>query len=71
MQKVSYFWAQIKKNAKCQLGRFCPERFNSYTYVSERYTYICHVMFKKQIKHLFFPLCGQKYLDISAVKEKQ
>ena len=28
MQKVSHFWAQMKKNAKCQLGRFCPEPFN-------------------------------------------
>ena len=27
MQKVSHFWAQMKKNAKCQLGRFCPEPF--------------------------------------------
>ena len=28
MQKVSHFSAQMKKNAKCQLGRFCPEPFN-------------------------------------------
>ena len=28
MEKVSHFWAQMKKNAKCQLGRFCPEPFN-------------------------------------------
>ena len=28
MQKISHSWAQIKKNAKCQLGRFCPEPFN-------------------------------------------
>ena len=28
MQKVSHFWAQMRKNAKCQLGRFCPEPFN-------------------------------------------
>ena len=28
MQKVSHFSAQLKKkNAKCQLGHFCPEPF--------------------------------------------
>ena len=24
MQKISHFWAQMKKDPKCQLGRFCP-----------------------------------------------
>ena len=28
MQKISHFWAQMKKDPKCQLGRFCPEPFN-------------------------------------------
>ena len=28
MQKVSHFLLQMKKNTKCQLGRFCPEPFN-------------------------------------------
>ena len=28
MQKVSHFSAQMKKNAKCQLGHFCPEPFD-------------------------------------------
>ena len=28
MQKVSHFLAQMKKNAKCNLGHFCPEPFN-------------------------------------------
>ena len=28
MQKISHFWAKMKKDPKCQLGRFCPEPFN-------------------------------------------
>ena len=28
LQKISHFWAQMKKDPKCQLGRFCPEPFN-------------------------------------------
>ena len=28
MQKISHFCAQMKKDPKCQLGRFCPEPFN-------------------------------------------
>lgn len=28
MQKISHFWAKIKKDPKCQLGHFCPEPFN-------------------------------------------
>ena len=25
---MSHFWAKMKKDPKCQLGRFCPEPFN-------------------------------------------
>ena len=28
MQKVIFFWAQMKKHPNCQLGHFCPEPFN-------------------------------------------
>ena len=28
MQKISHFWAKMKKDPKCQLGHFCPEPFN-------------------------------------------
>ena len=28
MQKISHFWAKMKEDPKCQLGRFCPEPFN-------------------------------------------
>ena len=71
MQKVSHFWAQIKKKRKMSVTTFLPRALQFLHLVSERYKYICHVMFKKQIKRLFFPLCGQKSLDISWVKEKQ
>ena len=29
MQKISHFWAKMRKDPKCQLGHFCPEPFNS------------------------------------------
>ena len=31
MQKISHFWAKMKKDPKCQLGRFCPEPFNCFS----------------------------------------
>ena len=30
MQKISHFWAKMKKDPKYQLGRFWPEPFNYY-----------------------------------------
>ena len=32
MQKVNHFWAQIKRNPKCELGSFCPEPFKCNLY---------------------------------------
>jgi len=32
MPKISHFWAKMKKDPKCQLGRFCPEPFKCCMY---------------------------------------
>ena len=46
MQKINHFWAQIKKNPKCQLGRFC---FNySFIFVLISLTSFISMQKKKQ-----------------------
>ena len=39
MQKISHFWAQMKKDPKCQLRRFVAEPFNYYYFTEGRLSF--------------------------------